>query len=89
MMHDRNGTPLQPGELVRYRDEDVDVTAEVLRAGPEDIVVLAVPMPDLSGMGPMATHAFDQMMAAARNKGTPSGCVPVGASRDSIEKLGG
>jgi hypothetical protein len=30
-MHDKNGTPLQPGELVRYRSDDVDVTAEVLK----------------------------------------------------------
>lgn len=89
-MHDRNGAPLRPGELVHYRFDTIDVvTAEVVRAGPGSTVVVAVPdpFPSSSEMAPMTISAYDQLMATARDAGAPPGCLPVRASPDTIEKV--
>jgi hypothetical protein len=86
-MHDRNGAPLRPGELVRYRSSEVDVTGEVMRAGGDGMVVVAIPMPLPSGRSPMVGAAFDQMLAAGRNAGAPSDCVPAGLPSHKLEKL--
>jgi hypothetical protein len=88
-MHDRNGTPLQPGELVRWRCGTADIDVEVMHAGPGGTVVIAVPIPSFSGKHASVLAAFDQVMASEREAtGAPSGCLATAAPPDHIERLG-
>jgi hypothetical protein len=92
-MHDRNGTPLEVGDSVTCwlpaidEQQSVEVPAVVLGSD-GDKVRVAVPLSlPTSTVAPYVVAAFDQMTAAGRNTGSPSGTLPTLVTSDTIELI--
>jgi hypothetical protein len=96
-MHDRNGTPLHPGDWAHWIPEgfeDDPEEVEVMREGSGGIVVVAFCIDDVlahrhvrDALSPATIAALDQTDARARDEGAPEGCWPMGVPSDRLEKL--
>jgi hypothetical protein len=94
-MHDRNGTPLSPGDRAKLLvpgDYNYETPVVVLKEGPNvDDVVVVVDTDPLHraalAIGPATVAAFDQMDAAARTTGAPEGTMPVCTESSRLERL--
>jgi hypothetical protein len=94
-MRDRNGTPLEPGDRVRWPMDDPERVREleVIGKAPIGDIVVSMPFTDVFG-GPRVypdhpeiTATIDQLLATEAEVGARPGCVAVAVRSERVERV--